>query len=100
MADQASGTDRWPGGDASRKRAVALRYHEDQEVAPRVLAKGQGPVAERIITLAREHGIPMHEDRDLVRLLGILDLDAEVPPAMYRALAEVLAHVYRTNRRT
>ena len=92
--------DRWPGGkEASLRRAVALRYHEDREAAPRVLAKGQGPVADRIIALARENGIPLHEDRDLVRLLGILDIDAEVPPAMYRALAEVLAHVYRANRK-
>lgn len=90
--------DRWPDPDGARRRAVALRYREEEAEAPKVLAKGQGPVAERIIALARSHGIPLHEDRDLVRLLGILDLDAEVPPAMYRALAEVLAHVYRANK--
>ena len=80
-----------------RRRAVALRYDEDNESAPRVLAKGHGDIAERIIALAQEHGIPLHEDRDLVRLLGVLDLDIEVPPQLYRALAEVLAHVYRAN---
>jgi flagellar biosynthesis protein len=80
-----------------RRRAVALRYDQDSESAPRVLAKGNGDIAERIIALAREHGIPLHEDRDLVRLLGVLDLDIEVPPQLYRALAEVLAHVYRAN---
>ncbi len=80
-----------------RRRAVALRYDEANESAPRVLAKGHGDVAERIIALAREHNIPLHEDRDLVRLLGVLDLDIEVPPQLYRALAEVLAHVYRAN---
>ncbi len=90
--------DRWPDPAGARRRAVAVRYREDEADAPKVLAKGQGPVAERIIALARSHGIPLHEDRDLVRLLGILDLDAEVPPSMYRALAEVLAHVYRANR--
>jgi flagellar biosynthesis protein len=78
-------------------RAVALRFDQDQEAAPRVLAKGQGPVAERIIALAHEHGIPLHEDRDLVHLLGALDLSVEVPPALYHALAEVLAHLYRAN---
>lgn len=92
--------DRWPDPEGSRRRAVALRYREDEAEAPRVLAKGQGSTAERIIAVARSHGIPLHEDQDLVRLLGILDLDAEIPPAMYRALAEVLAHVYRTNRGT
>jgi flagellar biosynthesis protein len=97
MADQ---LQHWPDPGAARRRAVALRFREEQEDAPRILAKGQGPIAERIIALARSHGIPLHEDRDLVRLLGILDLDAEVPPAMYQALAEVLAHVYRANKMT
>jgi flagellar biosynthesis protein len=77
--------------------AVALRYDADNDSAPRVLAKGKGEVAERILAIAAEHGIPLHEDRDLVRLLMVLDLDIEVPPHMYRALAEVLAHVYRVN---
>ncbi len=80
-----------------RRRAVALRYQNDLDAAPRVLAKGQGDVAERIIALAQRHGIPLHEDHDLVTLLGILDLDVIVPPTLYRALAEVLAHVYRAN---
>jgi flagellar biosynthesis protein len=82
---------------SERPRAVALRFDQDQEAAPRVLAKGQGPVAERIIALAHEHDIPLHEDRDLVHLLGALDLSVEVPPALYHALAEVLAHLYRAN---
>lgn len=81
-------------------KAVAVRYNTEQEAAPRVLAKGQGPVAERIIATAREHNIPLHEDRDLVHLLGALDLDVEVPPALYKAMAEVLAHLYRANRDT
>lgn len=79
--------------------AVALRYDAEEDHAPRVLAKGQGEVAERILAIARERGIPLHEDRDLVRLLLVLDLDLEVPPHMYQALAEVLAHIYRANGR-
>ena len=71
--------------------AVALRYDQEHDAAPRVLDKGRGEVAERILALAREHCIPLHEDRDLVRLLLVHDLDVEIPPAMYRALAEVLA---------
>jgi flagellar biosynthesis protein len=95
MPDPAADPARGPHD--RRRRAVALRYDQDSESAPRVLAKGNGDIAERIIALAREHGIPLHEDRDLVRLLGVLDLDIEVPPQLYRALAEVLAHVYRAN---
>ncbi|MEK7414465.1 MAG: EscU/YscU/HrcU family type III secretion system export apparatus switch protein [Planctomycetota bacterium] len=78
--------------------AIALRYEAGQDTAPRVLAKGRGEVAERILAIAREHDIPLHEDQDLVRLLLVLDLDIEIPPHMYRALAEVLAHVYRVNQ--
>lgn len=81
----------------ARRRAVALRYDDLHESAPRVLAKGQGDIAERIIALAQEHGIPLHEDKDLVRLLGVLEIDVQIPPTLYRALAEVLAHLYRTN---
>lgn len=80
-----------------RPKAVAVRYDGDVDAAPRVLAKGQGPVAERILAIAKEHGIPLYEDRDLVHLLGALDLDVEVPPNLYKALAEVLAHLYRAN---
>lgn len=91
-----------PGQPGSRERqqAVALRYDTARDHAPRVLAKGQGPVAERILAIAQEHGIPLHEDRDLVHLLGALDLDVEVPPNLYKALAEVLSHLYRANAST
>ena len=82
----------------ARRRAVALRYRQDKEAAPRVLAKGSGDVAERIIALAHQHGVPLHEDRDLIGLLSALDLNEVVPPALYLVLAEVLAHVYRANR--
>lgn len=97
MPDPEGGSTKGPHD--RRRRAVALRYDQDNESAPRVLAKGNGDIAERIIALAEQHGIPLHEDRDLVRLLGVLDLDIEVPPQLYRALAEVLAHVYRANAR-
>jgi flagellar biosynthesis protein len=77
---------------------MALRYRQDLESAPRVLAKGQGDLAERIIALAQASGVPLHEDRDLIGLLAALELDELVPPALYAVLAEVLAHVYRANR--
>lgn len=82
-----------------RQAAVAMRYDAEVDGAPRVLAKGRGEVAERILAIAAENGIPLHEDRDLVRLLMVLDIDVEIPPHMYRALAEVLAHIYRVNAR-
>lgn len=80
------------------RRAVALRYDQDQDHAPKVAAKGRGDIADRIRDLAEQHGIPIHEDTDLVQLLEVLDLGVEVPPRMYKALAEVLAHVYRVDK--
>ena len=82
-----------------RSKAVALRYHAEQDAVPRVIAKGAGQVAERIIELAQKHGIHVHEDPDLVAVLSKLDLDAQIPESLYRAVAEVLAFVYRLNRR-
>jgi len=82
-----------------RKQAVALRYDRQQEQAPRVVAKGRGDVAERILRLAREHGIPIHEDKDLIEILSRLDVYQEIPPATYVVVAEILAFIYRMNNK-
>jgi flagellar biosynthesis protein len=81
-------------------QAVALRYQADQDRAPKVVAKGQGAVAQRIIELARARGIPIRQDKNLVQVLSLLELDQQIPPSVYRAVAEILAFVYRlANRR-
>lgn len=82
-----------------RREAAALRYDTAHDTAPRMVAKGKGELAERILVLAREHGIPIHEDPDLVRVLGALDLYDEIPPELYSVIAEILAYVYRMNGR-
>ena len=88
------------GGPPSRRQlAVALRYHEDKEAAPRVLAKGRGRVAERILEIAREKGIPVRDDPDLVEALAKLDAGSLIPGELYPAVAEVLAFVYRQSQR-
>lgn len=74
--------------------AVALAY-QTGDGAPRVVAKGKGLVAEEIIARAREHGVFMHESKELVSLLMQVDLDREIPPTLYRAVAELLAWIYR-----
>ncbi len=84
-------------GRLSPRAAVALAYSQN-ESAPTVLAKGRGELAERIIQKARESGIFVHESPELVRLLLEVDLDAQIPPALYRAVAEVLAWLYRIER--
>ncbi len=78
-----------------RARAAALRYDRDESPAPRVVARGEGLIAERILAIAREHNIPVHQDPALVDVLSRLDLDEQIPPALYLAIAEVLAFLYR-----
>lgn len=78
-------------------RAVALRYDPAAMPSPQVVAAGQGEIAERIIALAREHGVPIREDPDLVAVLAALDIGSAIPPELYQAVAEVLAFVYRLN---
>ena len=84
--------------DEGRRKAVALRYNLDKDEAPKILAKGAGHLAERIIELAQEQGIPLHEDPDLVGLLSKLELGTEIPEQLYAAVAEVLAFIYRLNQ--
>lgn len=79
----------------SRKQqsAVALAY-QGGDPAPRVVAKGKGLLAEQIIVRAREAGVFVHESKELVALLMDVDLDRQIPPALYRAIAELLAWLY------
>ena len=80
-----------------KRKAAALRYDHGKESAPRLVGKGSGLVAEKIIALAEENGIPIHQDSDLVEILSRLDLYQEIPPETYVVAAEILAFVYRTN---
>jgi len=74
--------------------AVALRYEPPAMAAPKLVAKGVGPLAERIREIARAHGVPLVENPPLARALhAAVQLDAEVPPAHYRAVAEVIGFV-------
>ncbi len=79
------------------KSAVALKYHTETDVAPRVTAKGEGLVAERIIELAKENQVPIKEDPDLVQILSQVDINKEIPPSVYKVVAELLAFVYKLN---
>ncbi len=80
-------------------QAVALRYRPEEDNAPRLAAKGRGPVADKIIELARQHNIPIRQDRNLVQVLSVLNLEQEIPPNLYKAVAEILAFVYRLSNR-
>ncbi|WP_420477202.1 EscU/YscU/HrcU family type III secretion system export apparatus switch protein [Noviherbaspirillum sp. ST9] len=73
--------------------AVALAY-QTGDLAPKVVAKGRGMIAEEIISRAREHGVFVHESKELVALLMQVDLDKHIPPTLYRVVAELLAWLY------
>jgi flagellar biosynthesis protein len=77
----------------ARQNAVALAY-QSGDLAPKVVARGRGLIAEQIIARAKEHGVFVHESRELVALLMQVDLDQHIPPALYRAVAELLAWLY------
>lgn len=85
--------------DSARPKAVALRYDVEKEGAPKIVAKGSGYLAQRIIELAREHDVQIHEDPDLVEVLAKLNVDTEIPERLYQAIAEILAFLYQLNNR-
>jgi flagellar biosynthesis protein len=80
-----------------KPKAVALKYEIEKDAAPRVVAKGNDFIAEKIIETARAHNVPLYEDKNLVQVLEAFDLDTQIPPELYRAVAEVLAFIYRLN---
>jgi len=75
-------------------KAAALKYDKEKNSAPTLTAKGKGDVAKNIIKLATEHDIPIKKDADLVELLSKLEIDQEIPPDMYKAIAEIFAFIY------
>lgn len=77
-----------------QRNAVALAY-QSGAAAPKVVASGKGLIAEKIIELAKENGVYVHESRELVALLMDVDLDHQIPTNLYRVVAELLAWLYR-----
>lgn len=81
-----------------KEKAVALKYEATKNRAPKVVAKGQGKSAQNIIQLAKEHDVPLKKDENLVELLSKVELDEEVPPQMYKAVAEIFSFLYKLNK--
>ncbi len=77
--------------------AAAIKYDSTSADAPKVTARGRGLIADKIIALAEENGIPIKNDPDLVKILSKLDVGTEIPVELYRAVAEILAFVYSLN---
>ncbi len=75
-------------------KAIALKYDIEKDNAPTITAKGQGETANNIIKIAKENDIPIKKDEDLVELLSKLDIDKEIPPSMFKAVAEIFTFIY------
>ncbi|WP_332648441.1 EscU/YscU/HrcU family type III secretion system export apparatus switch protein [Lysinibacillus sp. 54212] len=82
-----------------RKEAIALSYNPSNATGPKVTAKGKGKIAENILEQATLHDVPIHEDPNLVQLLGQLDLNESIPEELYQAVAEVFAFIYHLDRK-
>ena len=77
------------------QKAVALKYNREKSGAPKVVASGKGEVANNIIKLAQEHDIFIKKDADLVELLSKIEINKEIPPMLYKAVAEVFSFIYK-----
>ncbi len=79
--------------------AAALRYRPGRDTAPVVVASGQGDIAERIVKLADEAGVPTHPDPELARILAALVPGTPIPEETYRLVATILAFIWSVDRR-
>ncbi|WP_022670513.1 EscU/YscU/HrcU family type III secretion system export apparatus switch protein [Hippea alviniae] len=77
------------------KKAVALRYLQGEDNAPKVVAKGRGYLAQKIEELAKEYDIHIEKDPQLAESLYKLKLNEEIPEELYEAIAKILAFIYR-----
>lgn len=82
-----------------KKKAVALKYNPQANMAPKVIAKGKGHVAENILAAAQKNAVPVYQNKSLVNMLMALELDKEIPAELYTTVAEVLAYVYRIDKK-
>lgn len=85
--------------DLRAKVAVALRYRHGEDATPLVAASGHGLLAERILAIAEESRIPVHQDAELAEALDQVGVDRAIPPELYAAVAEVIAFVHRLRPR-
>ncbi len=81
-----------------KKKAAALKYEKGKDNAPKLVAKGEGLIAEKILQIAEENQIFIKEDKELVEVLSTLDLYQEIPEELYQVVAEVLVYIYKSTK--
>ncbi len=79
------------------EKVVALKYERESDNAPKVVAKGQGYIADKIKEIALANNVPIKEDADLLQILDAMDLNSEIPIEAFTAVAEILSYIYRQN---
>jgi flagellar biosynthesis protein len=77
------------------KLAVALKYRQDQDATPLVVATGKGVLAQAILKKAAEAGIPVHPDSELANMLSEVEVGDSIPEELYEVVAQIMAMVYR-----
>jgi len=82
----------------SEKKAVALKYDQGQSGAPKVIAKGKGTIAEKILQKAQEFEVPVFQNEALATSLLSLDVDEQIPPNLYKAVAEVFVWLMKSEQ--
>lgn len=87
-------------GTKDRALAIALQYEKGTRDAPRVVAKGRGLVAERIVALAEENGIIIEANPVLAQALSSVPIDDSIPIELYEAVAIVIGYVLRASKKT
>ncbi len=81
------------------QKAVALLYEKEKDIAPRIVAKGYGEIAKKIIDLAKKHNLPIWEDKKLVELLIRLEIGEYIPAKLYKVVAEILSFIYKIEKK-
>ncbi len=83
----------------SDKKAVALKYEAGESSAPKVIAKGKGTIAEKILQKAQEFEVPIFQNEALANSLLALDIDEQIPPNLYKAIAEVFVWLMKSEQK-
>ncbi|MDF2635844.1 MAG: type secretion exporter [Pelosinus sp.] len=81
------------------QQAIALTYQKSNNTAPKVVAKGTGFMAEKILSTAKQHSVPVYQNKTLASMLMAVELDREIPPELYQAVAEILAYIYHIDKK-
>ncbi len=90
-----------PKPSSAHLKAAALKYDQDHNASPELIAKGQGEIANKILSLAKEHNISVFQNKALVDSLLNLDIHEEIPPRLYQAVAELFSWLMKVeNKKT